>query len=67
MASNLLPFNPAKAQFLPIGLPEQLSEKILPVLLGASYTIRYVATVRNFGVTFDSNICSSDHISALSK
>ena len=68
MASNLLSLNPAKTEFLLIGLPAQLSKIHNPTLtISSNTTIQPVSSARNLGIIFDSNLSFSDHISYISK
>ena len=68
MASNFLSFNPAKTEFLLIGLPAQLSKIHKPTLtISSNTTIQPVSSARNLGIIFDSNLSFSDHISYISK
>ena len=68
MASNFLSLNPAKTEFLLIGLPAQLSKIHNPKLTISSNTsIQPVSSARNLGIIFDSNLSFSDHISYISK
>ena len=61
-------FNPSKTEFLLIGLPTQLAKIENPSLSMTSNTsIKPVASARNLGVIFDSNLSFSDHISYISK
>ena len=65
---KLLSFNPAKTEFLLIGLPAQLSKIHNPKLTISSYTtILPVSSAQNLGIIFDSNLSFSDHISYISK
>ena len=65
MAWNFLSLNPAKTEFLLIGLPAQLSKIHNPTLTISSNTtiIQPVSSARNLGIIFDSNLSFSDHIS----
>ena len=64
MASNFLSLNPAKTEFLLIGLPAQLSKIHNPTLtISSNTTIQPVSSARNLGIIFDSNLSFSDHIS----
>ena len=68
MASNFLSLNPAKTEFLLIGLPAQLSKIHNPTLtISSNTTIQPVSSARNLGIIFDSNLSFSDHISYISK
>ena len=68
MASNFLSLNPAKTEFLLIGLPAQLSKIHNPKLtISSNTTIQPVSSARNLGIIFDSNLSFSDHISYISK
>ena len=68
MASNFLSLNPAKTEFLLIGLPAQLSKIHNPTLtISSNKTIQPVSSARNLGIIFDSNLSFSDHISYISK
>ena len=68
MASNFLSLNSSKTEFLLIGLPTQLAKIDNPSLSMPSNTsIKPVASARNLGVIFDSNLSFSDHISYISK
>ena len=68
MASNFLSLNSSKTEFLLIGLPTQLAKIENPSLSMPSNTsIKPVASARNLGVIFDSNLSFSDHISYISK
>ena len=69
MASNFLSLNSSKTEFLLIGLPTlQLAKIDNPSLSMPSSTfIKPVASARNLGVIFDSNLSFSDHISYISK
>ena len=68
MASNFLSLNSSKTEFLLIGLPTQLTKIDNPFLsMPSSTSIKPVASARNLGVIFDSNLSFSDHISYISK
>ena len=68
MASNFLSLNSSKTEFLLIGLPTQLTKIDNPSLcMPLSSSIKPVASARNLGVIFDSNLSFSDHISNISK
>ena len=68
MASNFLSLNPAKTEFLLIGLPAQFSKIHNPTLtISSNTTIQPVSSARNLGIIFDSNLSFSDHISYISK
>ena len=68
MASNFLSLNSSKTEFLLIGLPTQLAKIDNPSLsMPSSTSIKPVASARNLGVIFDSNLSFSDHISDISK
>ena len=68
MASNFLSLNSSKTEFLLIGLPTQLDKIDNPSLsMPSSTSIKLVASARNLGVIFDSNLSFSDHISYISK
>ena len=68
MASNFLSLNSSKTEFLLIGLPTQLAKIDNPSLsIPSSTSIKPVASARNLGVIFDSNLSFSDHISYISK
>ena len=68
MASNFLSLNSSKTEFLLIGLPTQLAKIDNPSLsMPSSTSIKPVASARNLGVIFDSNLSFSDHISYISK
>ena len=68
MASNFLSLNPAKTEFLLIGLPAQLSKIHNPPLtISSNTTMQPVSSARNLGIIFDSNLSFSDHISYISK
>ena len=68
MASNFLSLNSSKTEFLLIGLPTQLAKIDNPSLsMPSSTSIKPVASARNLGVIFDSNLSFSDHISNISK
>ena len=61
-------FNSSKTEFLLIGLPTQLTKIDNPSLsMPSSSSIKPVASARNLGVIFDSNLSFSDHISYISK
>ena len=61
-------FNSSKTEFLLIGLPTQLAKIDNPSLsMLSSTSIKPVASARNLGVIFDSNLSFSDHISYISK
>ena len=62
MASNFLSLDPAKTEFLLLGLPAQLEFTI-----SSNTTIQPVSSARNLGIIFDSNLSCSDHISYISK
>ena len=65
---NFLSLNPAKTEFLLIGLPAQLSKIHNPTLtISSNTTIQPVSSARNLGIIFDSNLSFSDHISYISK
>ena len=58
---------PAKTEFLLIGLPAQLFKIHNPTLtISSNTTIQPVSSARNLGI-FDSNLSFSDHISYISK
>ena len=68
MASNFLSLNPAKTEFLLIGLPAQLAKiHNPPFTISSNTTIQPVSSARNLGIIFDSNLSFSDHISYISK
>ena len=68
MASNFLTLNPAKTEFLIIGLPTQLSKLHMPNLtLPDNSSITPVESARNLGIIFYSNLSFDKHISNLSK
>ena len=68
MASNFLSLNPAKTEFLLIGLPAQLAKIHNPTLtIPSNTTIQPVSSVGNLGVIFYSNLSVSDHISYILK
>ena len=68
MVSNFLSLNPAKTEFLLIGLPAQLAKIQNPTLtIPGNTTIQPVSSARNLGIIFDSNLSFSDHISYISK
>ena len=68
MASNFLSLNSSKTSFLLIGLPTQLAKIDIPSLsMPSSTSIKPVASARNLGVIFDSNLSLSDHTSYISK
>ena len=57
MASNFLSLNSSKTEFLLIGLPTQLAKIDNPSLsMPSSTSIKPVASARNLGVIFDSNL-----------
>ena len=62
MASNFLSLNPAETEFLPIGLPAQLSKIHNPTLtISSNTTIQPVSSARNLCIIFDSNLSFSEH------
>ena len=64
---KLLSLNPAKTEFLLIGLLAQLSKIHNPTLtISSNTTIQPVSSARNLYI-FDSNLSLSDHISYISK
>ena len=66
--NTILSLNPAKTEFLLIGLPAQLSKIHNPTLtISSNTTIQPVSSARNLGIIFDSNLSFSDHISYISK
>jgi hypothetical protein len=65
MASNFLPLNSSKTEFLLISLFTQLVKIDNPMPSNTSF--KPVASARNLGVIFDSNLSLSDHISYISK
>ena len=68
MSANLLTLNPAKTEFLLIGLPQQLAKISHPSLsLSSSTSVSPSASARNLGFIFDSHLDFSEQISALSK
>ena len=68
MASKFLSLNSSTTEFLLIGLPTQLAKIDNPSLsMPSSTSIKPVASARNLGVIFDSNLSYSDHISYISK
>jgi len=68
MSANLLSLNQSKAEFLLIGLPTQLSKISAPsLLMPSNVTISPAQSARNLGVSFDSTLSMSDHISSVSK
>ena len=68
MASNYLSLNSSETEFLLIGFPTQLAKMDNPSLsLPSSTSIKPVASARNLGVIFDSNLSFSDHISYILK
>ena len=68
MSANLLTLNPAKTEFLLIGLPQQLAKISHPSLsLASSTSILPSVSARNLGFIFDSHLDFSEQISALSK
>ena len=68
MASNFLSLNSSKTEFLLIGLPTRVAKIDNPCLsMPSSTAIKPVASARNLGVIFDSNLFFSDHISYISK
>ena len=68
MTSNFLSLNPAKTEFLLIGLPAQLSKIHNPTFtISSNTTIQPVSSAQNLGIIFDSNLSFSDHISYISK
>ena len=68
MAFNFLSLNSSKTEFLLIGLPTQLAKIDNPSLsMPSSTSIKPVASARNLGDIFDSNLFFSDQISYISK
>ena len=68
MSSNLLTLNQSKTEFLLFGLPAQLLKISDPSLLMPSNAIiTPTSSARNLGVSFDSALSMSDHISSVSK
>ena len=68
MAANFISLNPAKTEFLLIGLPAQLSKIHNPTLtISSNTTIQPVSSARNLGIIFDSDLSFSDHISYILK
>ena len=68
MTSNFYLSNPAKTEFLLIGLPAQLPRIHNPTLtISSNTTIQPVSCARNLSIIFDSNLSFSDHISYISK
>ena len=63
MASNFLSLNFSKTEFLLIGLPTKRAKIDNPFLSKPpSTSIKPVASARNLGVIFDSNLSFSDHM-----
>jgi len=68
ISPNLLSLNQSKTEFLLIGLPAQLSKISDPSFLTPfNVTITPAQYARNLGITFDSTLSMSDHISSVSK
>ena len=68
MAANFSSLNPAKTEFLLIGLPAQFTKiHNLTLTIPSNTTIQRGSSARNLGVIFDSNLSFSDHISYMSK
>jgi hypothetical protein len=69
MSSNFLSLNPSKADFLIVGLPQQLyhSKLVNPSIhLPIYVTLPPVDSARNLGVIFDKHVTFSHHITAIS-
>ena len=68
MASNFLSLNPAKTEFLLVGLPRPALAKIhnptITIPSNTTIALQPVSFARNLGVIFDSNLSFSDHISS---
>ena len=68
MSANLLMLNPFKTDFLPLGLPKQLSKVDNPSLLvHPDVSLSPVTSDRNLGIHFDSTLSLSNHISSSTK
>ena len=68
MASNFLSLNSSKTEFLLIGLTKLAKIDNLSLSMPSNTSIiEPVASARNLGVIFDSNLSFSDHISYISK
>ena len=66
MTSNLLSLNPAKTEFMLIGLPKQIYKILNPTLsLPANTPIPPTDSARNLGIIFDTHLTFSKQISSL--
>ena len=67
MSSNRLSLNSSKTQFIWLGTPQQL-QKLDFVLLSEKFPLlSFSSSVRDLGVTLDSSLTFSDHISNLTR
>jgi len=68
MSANLLSLNQSKIEFLLIGLHAQLPDTSDPsLLMFSNVSIATAQSALNLGITFDSTLSMSDHISSVSK
>jgi hypothetical protein len=65
LSSNRLVVNPSKTEFLLVGLNHQRSKLISSSVTFKENTLKPASTVRNLGVTFDSNLSLTKHISSV--
>jgi hypothetical protein len=67
-SSKFLIVSPSKAEFLLVGLPQQLSKLSSPMIHPPNnVTLLPIHSAHNLGVIFDSNLTFSEHISTVSK
>jgi len=65
MTSNLLCFNSSKTEFLLLGLKPQLDKVQSPAGLSNGVSFLPLASARNLGFIFDSNLTLAEQISLL--
>ena len=65
LTTNRLTVNPSKTEYLIIGTPQQCSKLISSTISFSGTTISSSDSVRNLGVTFDSNLSLQKHISSI--
>ena len=67
LTSNRLPVNPSKTEFLIIGNPQQRNKIQSSSIVFCGNVISPSESARNLGVTFDSNLSLTKHISSICK
>src|ERR1043165_6212362 len=67
MSSNRLSLNSSKTQLIWFGTPQQLQKLDLLLLAGNFHQFTFSTSVRDLGVTLDSSLTFSEHITQLTR